>query len=100
MLPELFRAEEDGLIIELPCKAGDTINQFRWNDNKFSITSDTVSRITMNRKGFTVYTKSKFYPIKTWEYDFAPVREFPNALADFYVGARESAEKRLESEKK
>lgn len=100
LLPELFQSADEGKIVELPCKVGDTINRFKWDNGKFDIVSDVVTRIHMNLRGITVYTKSKFYPIKTKEYDFAPVKQYPNALADFYIGSREAAEAALKEREK
>ena len=96
-LRELAQADKEGRCVVLPCKVGDVINAFRWNDEKsIYIISDKVTSVTVNKNGWTVKTKEKFYPIKEKEgYEFAPINEYPNALADFYVGTREEAEKAL-----
>ena len=96
-LRELAQADKEGRCVVLPCKVGDVINAFRWNDEKgIYIISDKVTSVTVNKNGWTVKTKEKFYPIKEKEgYEFALINEYPNALADFYVGTREEAEKAL-----
>lgn len=100
-LRELVQADKNGRCVVLPCKCGDTINAFRWSNEKgTTIVSDVVTSVTTNRNGWTVKTKSKFYPIKQKdEYDFAPITEYPYALADFYVGSREAAEAALKAQK-
>lgn len=101
LVDEYKQLEQDGLLVRLPCKVGDTINQFKWVTSVgMSIQSDVVTRVQQTKNGFTIYTKKIFYPIKTSEYDIAPISQYPNALADFYIGTREAAEKALEELKK
>lgn len=94
------QAEQDGTLVKLPCKKGDTIIQFKWVTSVgMSIYSDKVTKVVQSKNGFTIYTKKVFYPIKTEEHDIAPISEYPNALADFYIGTKEEAEKALEGMK-
>lgn len=90
------QAEAEGKLVKLPCKVGDTINVFRWNEEtkKIFIISDKVTSLTYNKNGYTVKTKSKFYPIKEKDgyYSFAPVSEYPYAFADYWIGSIEEAE--------
>lgn len=97
-LRELAEADRDGRIVVLPCKVGDVINAFRFNEGKgLHVISDKVTAVTYNRNGYTVRTKCKFYPIKQADGDvFAPISDYPNALADYYIGSAEAAEKALE----
>ena len=97
-LKELAEADKEGRCLVLPCKVGDTINAFRFDiDKGLYVISDKVTSVTTNRNGYTVKTKEKFYPIKEKDgYDFAPISEYPGALADYYVGTKEEAEKALE----
>lgn len=96
-LEQYKQAEKDGRLIELPCKVGDTINTFEWTKEKgLHIISDMVTSITINKFGYTIKTKSKFYPIKEKDgYTFAPISEYPYAFADYYVGGIEDANKKL-----
>lgn len=75
---------------ELPCEVGDTITHFSFptEDGKTTmvITSDTVSKIVVHKDYFTIYTKKKFYPLKTSEYDFSPISEYPASFADYWIG--------------
>lgn len=75
---------------ELPCEVGDTINFFSFEkeDGKTTMvmTSDTVSKIVAHKNYFTVYTRKKFYPLKTSEYEFSPVSEYPTGFADYWIG--------------
>ena len=75
---------------------GDIINLIRGN----SIVSDSIVKISITKKGYTYYTKSKFHPIKTWEYDVDLVCKYPIALADYYIGTTEEVEKALKASKK
>ena len=95
---ELMEADKEGRCLVLPCKVGDTINAFRFDiDKGLYVISDKVTSVTTNRNGYTIKTKEKFYPIKEKDgYDFAPISEYPGALADYYVGTKEEAEKALE----
>lgn len=97
-LKELAEADKEGRCVVLPCKVGDTINAFRFDiDKGLYVISDKVTSVTTNRNGYTIKTKEKFYPIKEKDgYDFAPISEYPGALADYYVGTKEEAEKALE----
>jgi hypothetical protein len=98
-LRELAEADKDGRCAVLPCKVGDTINAFRFDSAKgMCVISDKVTAVTYNRNGYTVKTKCRFYPIKQADgYDFAPITDYPNALADYYIGASESAEAALKA---
>lgn len=97
-LKELAEADKEGRCLVMPCKVGDTINAFRFDiDKGLYVISDKVTSVTTNRNGYTIKTKEKFYPIKEKDgYDFAPISEYPGALADYYVGTKEEAEKALE----
>lgn len=88
----LARAKHDGRLVEMPCKEGDTINLLRGGK---VAASDTVTQIIPTKRGFTVHTKKEFRPIKTGEYDIAPICKYPYALADFYIGTRDEAEAAL-----
>lgn len=98
-LKELVEADREGRCVVLPCKAGDTINAFRFQDDRgIYCVSDKVTSVSWNKNGYTVRTKEKFYPIKEKDgYDFAPIEKYPYALADFYIG--EEAETALEKMK-
>ena len=99
-LAEICAAEKDGRCVVLPCKTGDTINAFRWDCEKerIYVISDKVTSVTTNKNGYTIKTKSKFYPIKQKNGDtFAPISEYPRALADYYIGSAEDAKKVLEA---
>lgn len=98
---EVMEAERDGRCVVLPCKVGDTINAFRFSEESgLYIISDKVTAVTYNRNGYTVRTKCKFYPIKQADgYDFAPISDYPHALADYYIGSAKDAEKALEAMK-
>ena len=89
--------EENGRLIELPCKVGDTINAFRYSEEKGKyIISDTVTGVSFGKGKITVRTKSKFYPIKVSEdTTIEPISEFPYVLADFYIGDISEAEAKL-----
>lgn len=99
-LKELVGAEREGRCVVLPCKVGDTINAFRFQDDRgIYCVSDKVTSVSWNKNGYTVRTKEKFYPIKEKDgYDFAPIEKYPYALADFYIG-EEEAEVALEKMK-
>ena len=99
-LRELVEADKDGRCVVLPCKVGDTINAIRYAEGKgLYVISDTVTSVSWNKNGYTVRTKSKFYPIKEVDmYDFAPISQYPQALADFYIGSKEAAEAALAKE--
>ena len=95
---ELMHKKQDGRLVVLPCKVGDTINAFRYSKEKggLYILSDKVTSVAFNKSGYTVKTKSVFYPIKQKEgYDFAQISEYPDACADFYIGEHADAEKVL-----
>lgn len=95
-LEEMCKAERDGKYSPIPCEVGDTINQIRYKDGVWDICSDKITKILLNKKGFTVYTAKKFYPIKSWERDVSSVDQYPYALADYYIGSPEEAKKALE----
>lgn len=99
-LMNLVGAGKEGRCVVLPCKAGDTINAIRYAEGKgLYVISDTVTSVSWNKNGYTVRTKSKFYPIKEVDmYDFAPISQYPQALADFYIGSKETAEAALAKE--
>lgn len=104
-LKELVEADKEGRCVALPCKAGDTINAFRFQDDRgIYCVSDKVTSVSWNKNGYTVRTKEKFYPIKEKDgYDFAPIEKYPYALADFYIGEEEvtkAALKRMKGENK
>ena len=94
-LKELAEADKEGRCLVLPCKVGDTINAFRFDiDKGLYVISDKVTSVTTNRNGYTIKTKEKFYPIKEKDgYDFAPISEYPGALADYYVGTKKKLRK-------
>lgn len=98
-LKELVEADREGRCVALPCKAGDTINAFRFQDDRgIYCVSDKVTSVSWNKNGYTVRTKEKFYPIKEKDgYDFAPIEKYPYALADFYIGEEEVAEAALKN---
>lgn len=86
---------EHGVLVA-PCKAGDVINQFKLINGDIEIISAKVTSVKYTSKtGFTINAPSWFYPIKADEYDFAPVSQYPYALADFYIGSHEEAKKVL-----
>lgn len=86
---------------EPPCKVGDTINHFGWSESRGNyVVSDKVTSITINKSGYTIRTKSKFYPIKKDDdFTFAPISEYPLAFADYYIGSQEEAEAVLKGKK-
>lgn len=100
-LQELVKADRDGRCMVLPCKVGDMIHKLDFSEERgLFFISDKVTSVTTNKNGWTVKTKKVFYPIKeSDEYDFAPLSQCPNALADFYVGTMEEAEAALEKMK-
>jgi hypothetical protein len=77
MLPEICKAIDEGLIIELPCKVGDEIY---FNDNK-SVQKGVVTDFDV--------TKNDITPITGWSCGEAYFRYE-------YSLIRESAEKKLE----
>lgn len=99
-LRELITADKDVRCVVLPCKTGDTINAIRYAEGKgLYVISDTVTSVSWNKNGYTVRTKSKFYPIKEVDmYDFAHISQYPQELADFYIGSKEAAEAALAKE--
>jgi hypothetical protein len=102
LLPELFKQYEEGKIVVLPCKIGDIISQIWYSeaDSKDIIVSDTINRIAINSKGITLYSKN-FCPINTKEFELAPIENYNDiSYADYWIGAREAAEKALEEQKK
>lgn len=101
-LRELVEADRNGCCVTFPCKVGDTINLFEWSQERgVYIISDIVTSVTANRNGWTVKTKSKFYPIKQKDgYSFAMIEEYPTACADYYVGPKEVAEAALQEEQR
>lgn len=100
-LRELVQADRRGRCVVLPCKVGDMIHKLDFSEERgLFFISDKVTSVTTNKNGWTVKTKKVFYPIKeSDEYDFAPLSQCPNALADFYVGTMKEAEAALEKMK-
>ena len=67
--------------------AGDYISSVRWDEESgFRVISAKVTSITITTKGTKIRAPKAFYPIDCNEYDFAPNKEYPLALADFYYG--------------
>lgn len=97
-LKELAEADKEDRCIILPCKKGDTINIFGYSKDKgHYVVSDKVTSITTNGNGYTIKTKEKFHPIKEKDgFVIAPISEYFYKCADFYIGAKEEAEKILE----
>ena len=100
-LRELVEADQKERCVILPCKVGDVIHKLEFSEEHgLFFISDKVTSVTTSKNGWVVRTKSKFYPIKQSDgYDFAPLSQCPNALADFYVGTMEEAEAALEKMK-
>lgn len=100
-LRELVKADQNERCVVLPCKVGDVIHKLEFSEEHgLFFISDKVTSVTTSKNGWVVRTKSKFYPIKQSDgYDFAPLSQCPNALADFYVGTMEEAEAALEKMK-
>lgn len=98
-LRELAEADRDGRCVVLPCKVGDTINAFRFSEESgLYVISDKVTAVTYNRTGYTVRTKSRFYPIREKDgCDIAPISGYPYALADYYIGPEEEAKAALKA---
>ena len=86
MLPELFQAEENGLIIELPCKPGET-----WYEDKKPTQEIKVSDIMISKIGTFVRFREKG--------NREILAANPIYFTLHYSKSREAAEKRLESEK-
>lgn len=56
LLPELFKAEKDGLIIELPCKVGDTVYRVvTLVSGKSLIVEGKMIEYAINRSGKEFY---------------------------------------------
>lgn len=72
---------------------GDIINLIKEN----SIISDSIVKILITKKGYTFYTKNKFHPIKSWEYDIDLVCNYPVSLADYYIGTSEEVKMALKA---
>lgn len=77
---------------------GDWLNSPKWDkDRGWGVNCAKVTKISITCKGTSIYTNSKkFGPFNTKDYDFAPVSEFPSALADYYYGDRMTPEMILE----
>lgn len=86
LLPELFRAVHEGIIVELPCKVGDTA--YFPSIFKSKIICGIVDRVTLDKSGIMIFI----------------VSDDNHCYVKYHFGedvffSREEAIKRLESEK-
>ena len=93
-LAELEDKIEQGTIIELPCKVGDTVCKYFADGNAIKLMSGTVSKIEMRKNGILFYitTLPSFY------YDKDLIGNLNEAFVDttcYYFCPVEEAEKRL-----
>lgn len=75
--------------VHLPCKVGDTISAIRQKpDGTLYWLSDEITKISFDKTGWTIKTKSKFYPIKQKDGCLiSSISKYPYAMADYYIGS-------------
>lgn len=93
-LAELEDKIEQGTLIELPCKVGDTVCKYHVTESSIKIISGTVSKIEMRKNGIWIYitTLPNFY------YDKALIGDFNKGFIDttcYYFCPVEEAEAKL-----
>jgi hypothetical protein len=93
-LRELEDKIEQGTLIELPCKVGDTVCKYYASGNAIKLMSGTVSKIEMRKNGILIYitTLPNFY------YEKAFIGDLTKGYIDttcYYFCPVEEAEKRL-----
>jgi len=89
MLPELFQAEEDGLIIELPCKVGDTVYITIYS--KFDIPEHRINEFIISR--FYISGSNDLFALDVWGHTLDML-----LIGKTVFLTRAEAEKALESE--
>ena len=93
-LAELEDKIEQGKLIELPCKVGDTVCKYYKVENGIKIYSGTVTKIEMRKNGILIYITN----LPNFYYEKSFIVELRNKYIDttcYYFCSVKEAEKRL-----
>jgi hypothetical protein len=84
---------ENGYLVELPCKVGDSICSFRLNgDKKLYVYSGKVNQIVFNTKGILI--RSSVFRDFYYEESFGDLSEPYIDMEKFYLCSKEEAEEK------
>jgi hypothetical protein len=84
-IQDLIDAEEQGLLLRLPCKVGDTLYAFYYSGDYIMVVAEEVIEITVPKEGILIETYGGYYRFD----DFGKT----------VFTTKEEAEKKLESMK-